>query len=86
MKCEQICERMTEVAAGFRECTADESSHLATCMGCAEQLKALRSTMSLLDEWQVPEPSPYFDTRLEARLREEMAKPQAGWFRIGWFG
>lgn len=86
MKCEQICERMTEVAAGFRECTADESSHLATCMGCAEQLKALRSTMSLLDEWQVPEPSPYFDTRLEARLREEMAKPQAGWFRVGWFG
>lgn len=85
MKCDEICERMTDVAAGFREFTADESSHLATCMGCAEQLKALRSTMSLLDEWQVPEPSPYFDTRFEARLREEMAKPQAGWFR-GWLG
>jgi hypothetical protein len=85
MKCDEICERMTDVAAGFREFTADESSHLATCMGCAEELKALRSTMSLLDEWQVPEPSPYFDTRFEARLREEMAKPQAGWFR-GWFG
>ena len=85
MKCQEIRERMTDVAAGFREFTADESSHLATCMGCAEQLKALRSTMSLLDEWQVPEPSPYFDTRLQARLREEMAKPQAGWFRVRWF-
>jgi hypothetical protein len=39
--------------------------------------------MSLLDEWQTPEPSPYFDVRLQARLREEMAKPQAGW--LHWF-
>jgi hypothetical protein len=38
--------------------------------------------MALLDEWQAPEPSPYFDTRLEARLREEMARPAAGW--LGW--
>ena len=41
--------------------------------------------MALLDEWQAPEPSPYFDTRLQARLseerREEMARPAAGWFR-----
>jgi len=39
--------------------------------------------MTLLDEWQAPEPSPYFDVRLQARLREEMAKPQAGW--LAWF-
>lgn len=45
----------------------------------------MRATMALLDEWQVPEPSPYFDTRLQARLREEMAKPERSvwlqWFR-----
>jgi hypothetical protein len=48
--------------------------------------------MALLDEWQAPEPSPYFDTRLQARLREErreeMARPQAAWLawlrRPGW--
>jgi hypothetical protein len=39
--------------------------------------------MALLDEWKAPEPSPYFDVRLQARLREEMAKPQAGW--LAWF-
>ena len=39
--------------------------------------------MALLDEWKAPEPSPYFDVRLQARLREEMAKPQAGW--ATWF-
>jgi len=43
--------------------------------------------MALLDEWQAPEPSPYFDTRLEARLREEMARPPArsfDWLKFGW--
>ena len=39
--------------------------------------------MALLDEWKTPEPTPYFDVRLQARLREEMAKPQAGWLQ--WF-
>jgi predicted anti-sigma-YlaC factor YlaD len=83
MNCNQIRERMPEVAAGFSEPTVDEGKHLESCGACADQLKAMRSTMALLDEWQVPEPSPYFDVRLQARLREEMAKPQAGW--LHWF-
>jgi len=83
MKCEELRERMPEVAAGFGEITPGESAHLANCSACTEQLKSLRATMSLLDEWQVPEPSPYFDVRLQARLREEMAKPHTGWMH--WF-
>jgi predicted anti-sigma-YlaC factor YlaD len=83
MKCEEIQERMPEVAAGFSQPTADESKHLKTCAECAEHLKAMNATMALLDEWQAPEPSPYFDVRLQARLREEMAKPQASW--MSWF-
>jgi hypothetical protein len=79
MSCEKIRERMLDVAAGFSQPTAEESEHLAGCSMCAEQLKAMRSTMVLLDEWQAPEPSPYFDVRLQARLREEMAQPAAGW-------
>lgn len=83
MNCKQIRERMPEVAAGFSEPTADEGKHLESCGACVEELKAMRATMALLDEWQAPEPSPYFDVRLQARLREEMAKPQAGWLQ--WF-
>ena len=83
MKCEEIRESMLDVAAGLSEPTAQESNHLASCTACAERLKSIRSTMSLLDEWQTPEPSPYFDVRFQARLREEMAKPQAGW--LHWF-
>jgi hypothetical protein len=39
----------------------------------------------VLDEWEAPEPSPYFDTRLASRMREERAKPERSvwlsWFR-----
>jgi hypothetical protein len=37
--------------------------------------------MALLDEWQAPAPSPYFDTRLQARLREEAATQPARWWQ-----
>ena len=83
MTCEEIQKRMPDVVAGLSRPTAEEGQHLASCAACAEQLMAMRSTMALLDEWQTPEPSPYFDVRLQARLREEMAKPQAGW--LYWF-
>lgn len=83
MKCEQIREQMPEWAAGFSEPTADEGKHIESCTACAEQLKGMRATMAVLDEWRAPEPSPYFDVRLQARLREEMTKPQASWLQ--WF-
>lgn len=83
MNCQEIRERMPEVAAGFGDLTAEESQHVESCGGCAEQLKSIRQTMAVLDQWQTPEPSPYFDVRLRARLREEIAKPQAGWLQ--WF-
>ena len=38
----------------------------------------MRQTMALLDEWEAPEPSPYFDSRLRARVREAAAEPR-GW-------
>jgi len=81
MKCDEIRERMPDLAAGFSDAASDEVKHLETCAACAEELKAMRSTMALLDEWRVPEPSPYFDTRLQARVREEMAKPQPDWLQ-----
>jgi hypothetical protein len=35
--------------------------------------------MALLDTWEAPEPSPYFLTRLKARLNEERQAAPAGW-------
>jgi hypothetical protein len=79
MKCEEIHEMMPDLAAGQKAMTPEIGGHLAGCHACVGKLEEFRQTMALLDEWQAPEPSQYFDVRLQARLREEMAKPQAGW-------
>ena len=81
MKCDETRELMPDLAAGLTAVTPEVKAHLDSCAECAGKLEAFRQTMSLLDEWQAPEPSPYFDVRLRARLREESAKASAGWLR-----
>ncbi len=54
-------------------------AHVEECGRCRRELDELRATMSLMDAWKAPEPSPYFMTRLEARLREARAAEPAGW-------
>ncbi len=78
MKCEEIREMMPDLASGLMEMTPEIGGHLADCGACAGKMAEFRQTMALLDEWRAPEPSSYFDVRLQARLREEMAKPQSG--------
>jgi predicted anti-sigma-YlaC factor YlaD len=81
MKCNETREVMPDLAAGLLTATPEVKAHLESCTDCAGKLEAFRQTMSLLDEWQAPEPSPYFDVRLRARLREESATQSAGWLR-----
>jgi hypothetical protein len=40
---------------------------------------SLQKTMDMLEAWKAPEPSAYFDQKLAVLLREEQAKPAAGW-------
>jgi hypothetical protein len=84
MNCTEIRETMPDLAVGLVEPTPEILEHLHTCAPCATQLQEFRQTMALLDEWEAPEPSPYFDTRLQARLREEKAVESARVSR--WFG
>jgi hypothetical protein len=59
------------------------AAHLADCAACRTELAELRQTFELLDIWQVPEPSPYFDSKLHARLREAVAAaPEGLWERF----
>lgn len=84
MKCEEIEDLMLDAAAGAGEATPALDEHVRGCTACAAKLADMRKTMALLDEWQAPEPSPYFDTRLAARMREERTKPErAPW--LSWF-
>jgi anti-sigma factor RsiW len=82
MKCDEVRGGLPDLAAGLVEPSDAMREHLQACAPCAAQLQEFRQTMALMDEWEAPEPSPYFDTRLQARLREEKAAEAArgrGW-------
>jgi hypothetical protein len=55
-------------------------AHLAECEDCKGKLEELKATMQIMDAWKAPAPSPYFLTRLSARMREERQAAPAGWF------
>src|SRR5690349_21147302 len=80
MKCTEIREQLPDLAAGLASAPPGINDHLRSCTECAGKLEEFRKTMALLDEWQAPEPSPYFDTRLQARLRAEASKQPRSWF------
>src|SRR5271170_1645206 len=79
MKCNETRELMPDLASGLTAVTPEAKAHLDSCTECAGKLEAFRQTMTLLDEWQAPEPSPYFGSRLRARVREDASVRTAGW-------
>ncbi|HWR17012.1 MAG TPA: hypothetical protein VN577_19440 [Terriglobales bacterium] len=84
MQCNEIREHLFDVMVG--EPVAPEvKAHFAACPACASELQSMNKTMALLDEWKAPEDtSPYFMTRLKARMREEAVKESSpGW--LSWF-
>jgi hypothetical protein len=76
MNCNEVRENLIEMLG---EDLADPSltAHVRECGSCAQELESLRKTMNLLDEWEAPEPSPYFLTRLRAHVKEEREKAPA---------
>jgi anti-sigma factor RsiW len=93
MNCNQARDQFLDIANSGRVSAAPEvSTHLSACTDCAKLLQALQQTMSVMDEWTSPEPSPYFNTRLRARLaevkREEAtaARGVFGWLQKPAFG
>ena len=81
MTCNQMRELMPDLAAGLSAFTPEMKNHFQSCAECSGKLEAFRQTMRLLDEWKVPEASPYFDVRVRARLRDEQAKQAEGWLQ-----
>jgi len=70
---------MEAVLSGPQAVSAEAREHLRNCPACAGEMTSWQQTMKLLDEWQAPEPSPYFGQRLKARLREDAAVAPRGW-------
>lgn len=57
--------------------------HLEECVDCQSFLAFVRSTMQVIEKEKEPEVSPFFYTRLSARLNEKQVhETQSQWARI----
>ena len=80
MTCNHAREDLIELLSG-EMANPVLAARVKECSDCARELESLRKTMAVLDEWEAPEPTPYFLTRLQAHVREEKEQPQR---RLSW--
>jgi len=80
LNCSGMEDKLADLLLDPASAPAKVLNHVAACDHCAAELAELRATMNLLDTWEVPEPSPYFLTRLDAQMRELRQAEPEGWF------
>jgi hypothetical protein len=79
-KCTAMEGKLAEMLLDPEAAPAKVKTHVAECASCRRELEELQATMTVMDAWTAPEPSPYFMTRLGARMREEREAPRQSWF------
>jgi hypothetical protein len=87
LKCTEVATRLADLLLDPETAPAKVVEHVAECESCRKELDELKAAVTLLDAWEAPEPSPYFLTRLDARMREERAAEPQGWLArklAGW--
>ena len=82
MTCPEMKKSLVDafLGPGSLSLSDDAKKHVATCSPCAEEVAGMERTWALLDEWQAPEPSAFFDAKLYARLRKEKESAPASIF------
>ncbi|HZU08756.1 MAG TPA: hypothetical protein VFA02_02550 [Pseudacidobacterium sp.] len=80
MICRKVKANLADLLLDSESVSAEVRNHLKDCAACRVELASLEATMNLMDEWHAPEPSPYFDSRMSALLREEQRAEPAGFF------
>jgi hypothetical protein len=80
MTCAEMNKSLVDMFLESRPLSEEAKKHVAECPACAEELAGMERTWKLLDEWQAPEPSAFFDAKLYARLRQEKENAPAGFF------
>lgn len=77
--CKMVDEKLADLLLDPHAVPAKVQAHVAECTDCQAELAQMQATMQLLDAWEAPEPSPYFLTRLGAKMREERQAAPAGY-------
>jgi len=86
MKCLET-ERLMHYAYHLMDETAASQvrAHLGECVRCREIVKQHGRLDTLLDEWKVAEPSPWFDVRVRSAVEAQQANRQAtGFWGLTW--
>jgi len=78
MICRKVRANLANLLFDPQSVPVELRNHLEDCAECNMELASLEATMNLMDEWKAPEPSPYFDSKLAVRLREEQRAEPAG--------
>ncbi len=79
MVCREVKASLPDLLLAPKQAPAEVRAHVDGCAECGQELKELEATMALMDTWEAPEVSPYFDTRMGVLLREEREAAPAGW-------
>ena len=80
MICRMTKENLENLLLDREKVPVKVRKHVEDCAECSQELAELESTMLALDAWEAPEPSPFFESRMAARLRAERDAPPAGFF------
>ena len=78
--CKETQERLPDLLLDPAAVPAPIAAHVSKCTVCRGELGSLIATFNALDSWTAPEPSPYFDTRMRARIREAQSAAPEGFF------
>ena len=78
MICPKVKANLADLLLDPESVSAEVRGHVKDCAECSRELASLQATIGLMEDWQAPEPSQYFDSRLAVRLREEQRAEPAG--------
>jgi hypothetical protein len=83
MKCRELEAHLPDLLLDPESVKPTVREHVEACAGCQGELADLQATMHVLDEWKAPELSPYFDVKMQAKLRAaKEAAPEGFWERF----
>jgi anti-sigma factor RsiW len=83
VNCREVNSKLADLLLESETASAEALRHIETCADCRDELAELRATMSLMDDWAVPEVNPFFGAKLLARLRAAQQAPPPGfWERL----
>ena len=78
MNCKVFTKDLPELLLNPQAMNAAARKHIAGCSACEQDYTSLVASMAMMDLWQVPEPSVFFDQKLAVLLREEVSAPRLG--------